>query len=230
MRILKIYLVLTLLVGGFYGFTFFMDKSANGDNGSLAEDTEHFSQIEKGEIIPMKQWIEALIGQWEVQFTIENPTTIIDVTGITTYREDSTFTDVLALKYYEFYVHDENIEKRHDYKLQESSKIIRHGRLTVPDYDSSPYESSQYFFRKLDRLNNRGRCIQNDFIDRHNVDIKFCNRVYWILRLIGNLDMENGDNYQLMKFTEDEILIHITQNNVERPILLKCNKIKPDLY
>lgn len=228
MRILKIYLVLTLLVGGFYGFTFFMDKSANGDDGSLVEDIEHFSQIEKGEIIPIKEWTKALIGQWEVQFTIENPTTIIDVTGITTYREDSTFTDVLALKYYEFDVYD--IEKRNDYRLQESSKIVRHGRLTVPDYESSTYQSSQYFFRKLDRLNNRGRCMQNDFIDKYGTDIKFCNRVYWILRLIGNLDMENGDNYQLMKFTEDEILIHITQNNVERPILLKYNKIKPDLY
>ncbi|MEL6943781.1 MAG: hypothetical protein AAFO82_14045 [Bacteroidota bacterium] len=229
MRILKIYLVLILSIGIFYGFTFFINQSAIDDEESSGEKIEHFNQIIRGEIIPMEQWWETLVGQWEVEFTIENPTSLLDITGVITYREDSTFTDALSFKYYEFEVYDEDIDKRGKFNLKESGKAVRRGSLYRPDYSSLPYKSTKFLYRKPDEINDKEKCYQYNHLDKYGADIDFCQLVSEPLLAIGKVDLEDGRNYETFTFTTDKIVMRTNHKNIGQPVIISCYKINQDV-
>ena len=111
MKILNVYIVITVLVGVSYLMLSFMN------NDSL--------KIEKGEIAPFEKWHEIVIGKWDFLAELKELDEIHVYKGKVEYREDSTVTWYLNLEYYDHYSNEAKQVEKDKYTLNLKGGIIR---------------------------------------------------------------------------------------------------------
>lgn len=176
--------------------------------------------IRKGEVIPLEDQREALIGKWEVDFKFRNTADLLEVEGIVTFRDDSTFVDALSYTYYEGTIY--GIEKRND--IKQTGKAIRYGKIiyTKP----SRYSNTGFLVRTLDHHNGSFQCFDQINHPDYDPSYDFCSEVFGALNFFGDVDLHNGKTCKILIFTESKIVVRVTLQEVMDPIFITYKKIK----
>ena len=220
MKFIKFYGALTLLSCIAYFSVSFMETEIEPDLKGFATVPE-IELLEKGEILPKGEWLDNLMGRWQIDFTLENPTQIVDVTGIVTFNLDSTFVDDLEYKYYENSLPYD--VKREGYNLKEMGKSQRYGK-----FKTWVFKGEKQIYREVDskKSSDKLKCYTNKLHKRVGYDFDFCRSVLYLLPYIGDVYFDYGDRWEVMEFTHENIVIRVVNNEFEKPFLITYKKIE----
>jgi hypothetical protein len=210
MSLIKIYagfLLLTVLL--LIGLNFF---SAGKDQDT---EQEQETKISEGEIAPWEEWSEILIGKWEVKFTIEGIKSILDVEGKATFNRDGTYVDILLYDYYDHPTPGK--VARNMNHLSEKGKLTALGKFGLIGNDNHKFIS-----RNIEKWPSCG--LMKFHYDPNSLNM--CLIFTEVLTIIGNEENSLGDVFQLITFTDHEIILNVDHTRLEQPIIITFRKIE----
>lgn len=218
MKLIKIYGLITAMVV----LSFAVISFLNFDNKN-EEDKAKFEIPQKGEILPKEQWLDIIIGSWKMYFTVQNSTTIIDVTGEITYTKDDELVSFTNTLFFEQYSPGENnVVKRTKECLSGTAEGVRKGpnSLYPSIYQGPGYHISHY---------------SNDYIckfwpvpgkeqSRSFLEIDLCQMIWGPLSAIGN-EIYKGKGHKLLAFNKDEIVVEYIDDSIGKPVYIHYKRI-----
>ena len=152
--------------------------------------------IEKGEIIPQEDWQETLIGTWHLEFTQKKLTEILNVHGTATFKSNSTYIYELKFDYYASLAPGE-VKVDLDY-MRRKGKVIFYSNYSLSDY---------YGYSVIQLDTHTKDCSTNDTYKKLiGYDLDMCVVLFDLINVIGTGDDQYGRKYELIKFSENEII------------------------
>lgn len=216
MKLIKMYTAVTVLIA----LTFVVAFKCS--NTKKEEKLLSIEIPEKGEILPKEQWMEAIIGEWKVGFTIQNPTEIIDVTGDIIYKKDNELVEFYNTLHYKFYFHKDLYKvKISDEHLAQVGKAVRSGNISLDNTFSKGHCLNHYNNYSCNNTSTPNSKHNNNF-----KEMDFCEKIHWVLVLIGDHEDYSEYRYELLTFSKNEILIKFDTPEIEKPVLISYKRTR----
>ena len=204
MNLIKFYGILTFLVA--LAFVILSFSNLNQNKMIIPE---------KGKILPQEDWMDAIAGDWNIHFRIQNPREIIDVTGKVQHLDDGGFRDDLNYRHYRYY-------KPYEVKINKDmlvsiGKFTRQGKISYNEDDAHIWKST---YRDTGYCNHAE--IWADNARAFRGDEEACNVINELMALIGNKDY--GNQIQILTLTQQEIFVMLEIDEIEKPVVVRYER------
>lgn len=219
MKLIKIYGLITAIVALSFAVMSFLNFDKEGKlskNGSPLIKIP----IEK-EVLPEDQWMDAIIGTWDITFTIQNPNDIVEVTGEIISSKDKGLVTFSTTLFYQYYYATElyAVDRSKKY-LSEIGKANVQGNIIfkqeTPDlYHLGMYDKAHYICF--------ASSTPNLEYETRPEEIDFCKEVGSIITVIGNTNYF-PEKSKLHLFSENEILVEYNSTFLEKPVLVSYKR------